>query len=296
MAVAFARGVAQVGRHGRGDDGEVRQVRRPHGTVRTMSLIAATGEFNGLAVAIFAVVLAFTLLITRWAARRTHSTSEFYAAGRGITAKQNGLAIAGDYLSASTFLGYAGLMYLFGFDGWLLGLAALMSFIPVLYLLAERMRNSGKYTLADVLSLPPQAAPGACRGGDHVAAGDRHLPDRPARRRRRADPGAGRHQLHARGRHLRRVHDDLRRVRRHARHHVGADRQGRDADDGGRDRERRRAGEVQLQPEHAARQRGLEVGEPARASSARASTSTGRCSSSPPASRSSSAPPGCRTS
>ncbi len=117
-----------------------------------MSLIAATGEFNGLAVAIFAVVLAFTLLITRWAARRTHSTSEFYAAGRGITAKQNGLAIAGDYLSASTFLGYAGLMYLFGFDGWLLGLAALMSFIPVLYLLAERMRNSGKYTLADVLS------------------------------------------------------------------------------------------------------------------------------------------------
>jgi len=117
-----------------------------------MNLIAATGDFNGLAVAIFAIVLAITLLITRWAARRTHSTSEFYAAGRGITARQNGLAIAGDYLSASTFLGYAGLMYLFGFDGWLLGLAALMSFIPVLYLLAERMRNSGKYTLADVLS------------------------------------------------------------------------------------------------------------------------------------------------
>jgi cation/acetate symporter len=117
-----------------------------------MTLFGATGDFNGLAVGIFAVVLAVTLLITRWAARRTHSTSEFYAAGRGITGRQNGLAIAGDYLSASTFLGYAGLMYLFGFDGWLLGLAALMSFIPVLYLLAERMRNSGKYTLADVLS------------------------------------------------------------------------------------------------------------------------------------------------
>ena len=117
-----------------------------------MSVFAVTGEFNGLAVGIFAVVLAITLLITRWAAARTKTTSEFYTAGRGISGRKNGLAISGDFLSASTFLGYAGLMYLFGFDGWLLGLAALLSFLPVLYLLAERMRNSGKYTLADVLS------------------------------------------------------------------------------------------------------------------------------------------------
>ena len=71
----------------------------------------------------------------------------------------NGIAIAGDYLSASTFLGYAGLMFLFGFDGWIIGLAACMSFIPVLYLLAERMRNSGKFTLADVLSYRLQERP-----------------------------------------------------------------------------------------------------------------------------------------
>jgi cation/acetate symporter len=117
-----------------------------------MSQFAATGEFNGLAVAIFAVVLAVTLLITRWAAKRTKTTTEFYTAGRGISGRLNGIAIAGDYLSASTFLGYAGLMYLFGFDGWIIGLGACMSFIVVLYLLAERMRNSGKFTLADVLS------------------------------------------------------------------------------------------------------------------------------------------------
>ena len=117
-----------------------------------MSVFAVTGEFNGLAVAIFAVVLAVTLGITRWAATRTKTASEFYTAGRGISGRMNGIAIAGDYLSASTFLGYAGLMFLFGFDGWIIGLAACMSFIPVLYLLAERMRNSGKFTLADVLA------------------------------------------------------------------------------------------------------------------------------------------------
>jgi len=72
--------------------------------------------------------------------------------GRGISGRKNGLAISGDYLSASTFLGYAGLMFLFGFDGWIIGLAACASFIVVLYLLAERMRNAGKFTLADVLS------------------------------------------------------------------------------------------------------------------------------------------------
>src|SRR3954454_3461008 len=111
-----------------------------------------TGDFNTLAVCIFAVVLAVTLLITRWAAKRTHSATEFYAAGRGIAGPANGVATAGDYLSASTFLGYAGLMYLYGFDGWIIGLGALLSFLPVLYLLAERMRNAGKFTVADVLA------------------------------------------------------------------------------------------------------------------------------------------------
>ena len=157
-----------------------------------MSVFAVTGEFNGLAVAIFAVVLAVTLLITRWAATRTKTTTEFYTAGRGISGRKNGLAIAGDYLSASTFLGYAGLMFLFGFDGWIIGLAACMSFIVVLYLLAERMRNAGKFTLADVLSFRLKEKPARVAAAIDHAAGDGHLPDRPARRRGRARAGAGR--------------------------------------------------------------------------------------------------------
>src|SRR4051794_33392103 len=124
-----------------------------------MSVFAATGDFNGLAVAIFAVVLAITLGITRWAATRTKTASQFYTAGRGISGKLNGIAIAGDYLSASTFLGYAGLMYLYGFDGWIIGLGALLSFLPVLFLLAERMRNAGKFTVADVLAFRLRARP-----------------------------------------------------------------------------------------------------------------------------------------
>ena len=114
--------------------------------------LAAIGDFNGLAVAIFAVVLAITLVITCWAAKRTRSATDFYTAGRGVAGAFNGIATAGDYLSASTFLGYAGLMYLFGFDGWIIGLGALLSFLPVLYLLADRMRNAGKFTVADVLA------------------------------------------------------------------------------------------------------------------------------------------------
>jgi cation/acetate symporter len=114
--------------------------------------LAAIGDFNGLAVAIFAVVLAVTLVITWWAARRNRSATDFYTAGRGVAGAFNGIATAGDYLSASTFLGYAGLMYLFGFDGWIIGLGAMLSFLPVLYLLADRMRNAGKFTVADVLS------------------------------------------------------------------------------------------------------------------------------------------------
>src|SRR6478752_4646330 len=124
-----------------------------------MRLLAEAGDFNGLAVCVFAVVLAGTLVITRWAAKRTHSATEFYAAGRGVSGAANGVATAGDYLSASTFLGYAGLMYLYGFDGWIIGLGACLSFLPVLYLLAERMRNAGKFTVADVLAFRLRARP-----------------------------------------------------------------------------------------------------------------------------------------
>ena len=107
---------------------------------------------NGLALAVFGVVLLMTLAITYWASKRTSTATEFWAAGRGISGVQNGFAIAGDYLSASTFLGFSGLIFLYGLDGWVGLAAAGMSFLPLILLLAERMRNAGKFTSADVLA------------------------------------------------------------------------------------------------------------------------------------------------
>ena len=115
-----------------------------------MTLFAA--ELQALPLAVFGLVLAITLGITYWASKRTSTATEFWAAGRGISGFQNGWAVAGDYMSASTFLGFAGLIFLFGVDAFVGLAAAIMSFLVVLLLLAERMRNAGKYTLADVLS------------------------------------------------------------------------------------------------------------------------------------------------
>jgi cation/acetate symporter len=107
---------------------------------------------NVEALVIFAIVLGITLGITYWASSRATGATGFYAAGRQITGFQNGLAISGDYLSAASFLGIAGLIYLYGFDGFLYSIGFLVAFLTVMFLLAERMRNSGKYTIADVLS------------------------------------------------------------------------------------------------------------------------------------------------
>jgi cation/acetate symporter len=117
-----------------------------------MTTLPLAADVNELALAIFAVVVAITLVITYWASKRTRSATMFWAAGRGITAPQNGFAIAGDYMSAASFLGIAGLIFLYGFDGFLYSVGFLVAFLTVLFLLAERMRNAGKFTIADVLS------------------------------------------------------------------------------------------------------------------------------------------------
>src|SRR4051794_30523038 len=114
-----------------------------------MTVIAAV---NTTAIVIFAIVLSITLGITYWASKRVTGAATFYAAGRQITGSQNGLAISGDYLSAASFLGIAGLIYLYGFDGFLYSIGFLVAFLTVMFLLAERMRNSGKFTIADVLA------------------------------------------------------------------------------------------------------------------------------------------------
>jgi cation/acetate symporter len=115
-----------------------------------MTYLAA--DVNELALSIFGVVVAVTLIVTYYASKRVSSATDFWAAGRGLTGPQNGFAIAGDYMSAASFLGIAGLIFLFGFDGFLYSVGFLVAFLTVLFLLGERMRNSGKFTIADVLS------------------------------------------------------------------------------------------------------------------------------------------------
>jgi len=114
---------------------------------------------NSIAIQFFFVFIALTLLITRWAARRTKTTAHFYAAGHNITGFQNGLALAGDYMSAASFLGIAGLVALNGFDGLIYSTGWLVGWPVILFLIAEPLRNLGKYTFSDVVAYRLQQAP-----------------------------------------------------------------------------------------------------------------------------------------
>lgn len=105
-----------------------------------------------LAQVLFFAFLGSTLGITWWAARRTRTADHFYSAGRSITAAQNGFALAGDYMSASSFLGISGLVALSGFDGLIYAAGGLVGWPIVLFLIAEPLRNLGKYTFADVVA------------------------------------------------------------------------------------------------------------------------------------------------
>jgi len=107
---------------------------------------------NLVAISLFLAFVALTLFITYWAARRTKSTADFYAAGGGITGWQNGFAIAGDYMSAASFLGIATLVYANGYDGLIYSIGFLVGWPIVMFLMAERLRNLGKYTFSDVVS------------------------------------------------------------------------------------------------------------------------------------------------
>src|SRR5918999_3325106 len=104
------------------------------------------------AVLFFLLIVLLTLAVTYWAARRTKSTREFYAAGRTISPFQNGLALSGDYMSAASFLGIAGLVALSGFDGLIYSIGWLVGWPIVMFLIAEPLRNLGRYTFADVVA------------------------------------------------------------------------------------------------------------------------------------------------
>jgi len=105
---------------------------------------------NWVAIGMFGAFVVFTLFITKWAAAKTKSAADFYTAGGGITGFQNGLAIAGDYMSAASFLGISGLVFANGFDGLIFSIGWLVGWPIITFLMAERLRNLGKFTFADV--------------------------------------------------------------------------------------------------------------------------------------------------
>ncbi len=129
-------------------------------TLGATALLAAGGDagvsgqrdLNISAVVMFFIFVGATLGITYWASKRTKTAKDFYTAGGGITGFQNGLAIAGDYMSAASFLGISGLVYLKGYDGLIYSIGFLVGWPVILFLISEQLRNLGKYTFADVAS------------------------------------------------------------------------------------------------------------------------------------------------
>ncbi|MEO7136316.1 MAG: sodium/solute symporter [Gemmatimonadales bacterium] len=119
----------------------------------------AIGQPDAVAMAFFFLFISITLGITFWAAKRTRTTEQFYAAGRTISAGQNGFALAGDYMSAASFLGIAGLVSTTGFDGLIYSTGWLVGWPVVLFLIAEPLRNLGRYTFADVVAMRMRQTP-----------------------------------------------------------------------------------------------------------------------------------------
>lgn len=103
-------------------------------------------------IAIFALFVAVTMVVVFWAGRNTSGATDYFTGGRGFTGPQNGIAIAGDYLSAASFLGIAGAIAVYGYDGFLYSIGFLVAWLVALLLVAEMLRNTGKFTMADVLS------------------------------------------------------------------------------------------------------------------------------------------------
>jgi cation/acetate symporter len=119
---------------------------------------AEPGNRN-LTVGLFLAVVAVTLYITWWASRQNKTAADYYAAGRSFSGSQNGLAIAGDYMSAASFLGISGQIALYGYDGFLYSIGFLVAWLVALLLVAELLRNSGRFTMADQLAFRMRQRP-----------------------------------------------------------------------------------------------------------------------------------------
>jgi len=120
---------------------------------------ATSSTSRTLTITLFLIFVAITLAITVWASRQTKTATDFYAGGRSFSGFQNGMAIGGDYMSAASFLGIAGLIALYGYDGFLYSIGFLVAWLVALLLVAEFLRNSGRYTMADVLAFRMRQRP-----------------------------------------------------------------------------------------------------------------------------------------
>ena len=113
---------------------------------------AVNPKYTYITFGVFAAIIGVTMFVTYLAAKKTKTAADFYTAGGGISGLQNGWAIAGDYLSAASFLGIAGLISIYGYDGFMYSVGWLVAYITVLLIIAEPCRNIGKYTMADILA------------------------------------------------------------------------------------------------------------------------------------------------
>jgi cation/acetate symporter len=114
---------------------------------------------QALTISLFTAVVAVTLYITWWASRQNKTTADYYAGGRSFSGAQNGLAVAGDYMSAASFLGISGQIALYGYDGFLYSIGFLVAWLVALLLVAELLRNSGRFTMADQLAFRMKQRP-----------------------------------------------------------------------------------------------------------------------------------------
>ena len=202
----------------------------------TASVVLAAGPdlgavqkqgLNWTAIVMFLLFVLGTLGITYRAATQTRVGGRLLRGGRRHHRRsRTALAIAGDYMSAASFLGISGLVFASGFDGLIYSIGFLVGWPIVLFLIAERLRNLGKFTFADVASFRLDQTQIRILLGDRHPGGGGVLPDRPDGRRRQADPAAVRPRLPLCGHHRRHPDDRLRRLRRHEGDDLGADHQG----------------------------------------------------------------------
>src|SRR5512133_1522468 len=138
-----------------------------HGAIQQLLLQQATaeqatttlGKPTFASIGFFFLIVAITLVITYFAAKKTKTSSEFYAAGRSVSALQNGFALAGDYMSAASFLGISGMVALKGYDGMIYATGWLVGWPALMFLVAEPLRNLGKFTFADVVAFRLRQTP-----------------------------------------------------------------------------------------------------------------------------------------